>query len=93
MKATELKRFLREIERMRKALGWSQAATAERLGIPLATYRRWLAGESQPSRLALDYYAEHKIKDVISELRRLAKQIAKTLDKIESLQVGGEIDG
>lgn len=85
MKATELKRLLREVEKMRELLEWSQAATAERLGIPLATYRRWLAGESQPSRLALDY-AERRIKDVISELRELSKQIERTLEKIESLQ-------
>lgn len=69
---------------MRIKLAWSQKATAERLGIPLATYRRWLAGSSEPSRLALDY-AERKIEDVISELRRLGKEIEETLSKIEFL--------
>lgn len=70
---------------MRTALGWSQKATAERLGIPLATYRRWLAGSSEPSRLALDY-AGRRIEDVIVELRKLAEKIETTLDKIELLR-------
>lgn len=55
----------REIKSIRKALGLSQQALSNLLGVALGTVNRWEAGTNKPSHLAA-----YKLKELLDKMNK-----------------------
>jgi len=74
MEPIEIKKLLYDLEKLRKALDWSQSQAAQMLGIPLGTYRFWLISEVVPSSEKTGS-VEEQASQLIEQLRDLHKQL------------------
>jgi len=84
----EFKQLIKQLEQIRREMGWPQERLAELCGVTQAAYSRWLSSKSEPTSLALAGL-QSRVPTLIAELKASQKKIEKIMKEIEALR-GGE---
>ncbi|MDW8329293.1 MAG: helix-turn-helix transcriptional regulator [Candidatus Bipolaricaulota bacterium] len=86
----EFRKLVRQLERIRRELGWPQEKVATLCGVTQETYSRWVAGKSEPATGLVVAGLKARVPALIAELRASQRKIEQILKEIESLRKAGD---